>query len=75
MNTLEKVELTASVRHIKRFSKSIIPIYNSEVPDAVGRKTRKRRRRAQVVAKRFCFHANVITEPFKEIGHKNEIIK
>ena len=29
MNTIKKVELTASVHHIERFSKSGIPIYNS----------------------------------------------
>ena len=32
MSTSEKTELTSSVRHIERFSKSGIPIYNSEVP-------------------------------------------
>ena len=51
MNTLEKAELTASLRHIERFSKSVIPIYNPEVPDTAGRKTR-RRRRTQVIEKR-----------------------
>ena len=30
MNTMKKVELTASVHHIERFSKSGIPIYNSK---------------------------------------------
>ena len=50
---LEKTELTASVRRITRFLKSGIPIYNSEVPDTVGRKTRKRRIRTQAFAK--CF--------------------
>ena len=43
MDTLEKVELTASIGHIAIFLKSGIPIYNSEVP--TGRKTRRRRRR------------------------------
>ena len=57
MGTLEKAELTASIRHIVRFLKSGIPIYNSEVPDATGRKTR-RRRRIQAIAKRFAFHTN-----------------
>ena len=42
LNTLEKAELTASVRHIERSTKLGIPIYNSEVPDTDGRKTRKR---------------------------------
>ena len=40
MDTLEKAELTASIRHIERFLKSRIPIYNSEAPDTAGRKTR-----------------------------------
>ena len=31
MSISEKAELTASVRHIERFSKSGIPTYNSEV--------------------------------------------
>ena len=44
MNTLEKAELTTSIRHIERFLKSGISIYNSEVPDAAVRKTRRRRR-------------------------------
>ena len=32
MDTLEKVELTASISHIARFLKLEIPICNSEVP-------------------------------------------
>ena len=32
MDTLEKAALTASIRHIARFLKSEIPIYNSEIP-------------------------------------------
>ena len=42
MNSLEKAGLTASVDHIERFSKSGVPIYNSEVPDTAGRKMRRR---------------------------------
>ena len=38
MDTLEKAELTASIRHIAIFLKSRIPIYNFEVPDRAGRK-------------------------------------
>ena len=57
MDTLEKSELTSSIGHIARFLKSEIPIYNSEVPNKDGRKTR-RRRRTQAIAKRFAFHAN-----------------
>ena len=57
MHILEKGELTASIHHIARFLKSGIPIYSSEVPDTAGRKLRKRRR-ANVIAKRFACHAN-----------------
>ena len=49
MNTSEKAELSASIRHIERFSKSGIPIYNSEVPDMAGRKTTIRRKRTQAI--------------------------
>ena len=60
MDTLEKAENTASIRHIARFLKSGIPIYNSEVPDTPGRKTR--RIKTQAISKRFAFYANVINE-------------
>ena len=56
--TLEKAELTASIRCVAKFSKQGIPIYNSEVQDMAGRKTRKRR--TQAIAKRFAFYANSI---------------
>ena len=56
MNTSQKVELTASVGHIERFSKSGMPTYNSEVPGTAGRKTRRRK---QATAKRCAFHADV----------------
>ena len=65
MDTLEKAELTALIRHIGRFLKSGIPLFNIEVPDTAGRKTRKRRsrrRRAQSIAKCYAFHANAIRE-------------
>ena len=39
MNTSEKAELTVSVRHSERFSKSGIVIFNSDVPDNAYRKT------------------------------------
>ena len=45
MNTLEKVELTASVHYFERFSKSGISIDNSEVLNMADRKMRRRRRR------------------------------
>ena len=41
MDILEKAELTASILYIARFLKSGIPIYNSEVPDKAGRKTKE----------------------------------
>ena len=41
MDTLEKAELTVSVRHIAIFLKSGIPIYNSEDLDIAGRKKKK----------------------------------
>ena len=59
MSTSEKAKLTASIRYIERFSKSGIPIYNSEVPDEAGRKTR-RRRRTQAIEKRYAFQVNAI---------------
>ena len=49
MDTLGKAELTASIRHIAIFLKSEILIYNSQVPDAAGRKTRRGRRRTQAL--------------------------
>ena len=42
MNSSKKTKPTTSVRHIKRFSKSVIPIYNSEVPNTAGRKIRRK---------------------------------
>ena len=38
MDTMEKAELTASIRHIAIFLKSRVPIYNFEVQDTAGRK-------------------------------------
>ena len=72
MNTLEKAELSASVRQIERFSESRIQIYNSKVPDTAGRRTRsrrRRRRRTQVTAKRYTFHTNAINQT---CTHKSE---
>ena len=51
MDTLENPALITTIRHIARFLKSEIPIYNSEVPNKDGRRT-------QAIAKRFAFHAN-----------------
>ena len=54
MDTFRNAELPASIPDIARFLKLGIPIYNSEVPNAAGRKTRRRRTQG----KRFAFHAN-----------------
>ena len=56
IDTLEKAELTTSLRYIAIFLKSGIPIYNSKVPDTASRKTK--RRRTQAIAKRYAFHTN-----------------
>ena len=53
MNTSKKAELTASIYHIERFSKSGILIHNSKVPDMTGRETRKRR--TQRIKKCYAF--------------------
>ena len=37
MDSLEQAGPTASIRHIGRFLKSGIPIFNSEVPDTADR--------------------------------------
>ena len=39
MITSERIELTFSIRHIEKFLKSGVPIYNFEIPDTAGRKT------------------------------------
>ena len=44
MDSLEKAELTTSIGHIAKFLKSGMSIYNSEVPDMTGRKTRRKKR-------------------------------
>ena len=48
MNTLEKAEIIASIRHIERLSKSRILIHNFEVPEKMGR-------RIQAIAKRYLY--------------------
>ena len=53
MGTVEKAELTAT-----RFLESGLQIYDSEVQDTAGRKTRRRRRRTQTIAKCYAFQAN-----------------
>ena len=54
MGILEKAELTPLICHIARFLKSGIPIYNSDVPNMAGRKTR---RRTLAIVKSFAFYA------------------
>ena len=39
MDTLQKVELTTLSRHIARFLKPGMPIYNSKVLDMAGKKS------------------------------------
>ena len=53
MNTSEKAELTTSVRHIEKFSKSGTLIYNSEILPDVDR-------RIQAIAKRYPLQAKAI---------------
>ena len=48
MDILEKAKLTTLIRHAVRFLKSEEPIYNPEVPDTAGRKTRRRRKYRQL---------------------------
>ena len=72
MNTSQKTELTVPICHVQRFSKSGILIYNSEVPDTSGRKTRRtKRRRKKAIAKRYTFHKNAINKAQKIIVAQN----
>ena len=65
MNTLEKAELTALERHVERFPKLGIPIYNSEVAGTAGKKMgRRRRRRTNALSKGYGFHANAMKRFF-----------
>ena len=57
---LTEMEISILVSTLGGFLKSGIPIYKSEVPDTVGRKTR--RRRTLATAKRYAFHANAIKQ-------------
>ena len=54
LSNLEKAELTASIHHIVRFSKSGIPVYHFKVPRKAGRKTIKTRR-TQAIANNMRF--------------------
>ena len=55
MGTLEKATLNASISHIARFLKLEILIYNSNILDTTGIKTRGRRKK-QAIAKCFAIH-------------------
>ena len=71
MDTLEKAEITALISHIATILKSGIPIYNSEVPNTSGRKTR--RRTTQAMAKRYEFHANAIINDLTVCSFNNPL--
>ena len=58
---LWKAERAFSIRHIAKCLKSGISIYNSEVPDTVGRKTT--RKRTKTIAKCFTSYAKAIILP------------
>ena len=73
MDTLGNAEFTTSIRRIARFLKTGIPIYDSEVPDTAGRKTRKRRRK-HAIAKRLPFRANAVTLTKRNISHMSKQI-
>ena len=60
MNISEKAKFIASVRHIERFSKSEIPIYNSKVPEKLW----KRRRRNNDSYKTYAFQAKAKNDNF-----------
>ena len=53
MNTSEKAEPTASIRHIEKLSKLGIPIYNSKVPEKMGNGI-------QATTKSYTLQANAI---------------
>ena len=58
---LEKAELTALVHHMKRFSKPMIPIYNSEVPEtACSENNSGNKKKTRAFVKCYAFHPNSI---------------
>ena len=58
MTTLEIAELTNLVRHIDKFLKPRIPIYNSEALDKACSKIRRSKK--QAIAKRIVIHSSSI---------------
>ena len=67
MNTSERTELTTSLRHIERFPKSGIPIYNSKVSRTADRKTTMTR--TQAIAKRYGFYENAINLAYNKYNN------
>ena len=65
MDIMQTAELTVSIRHFARFLKSGISICNSEVIDAAGGKTT--RKRALAIGKPFVFYA-------KTNSHKIQVV-
>ena len=55
MNILEKAELITSIHHVDRFSKSAIPIHNSEISEILDR-----RKKRKAIAKRYALQANAV---------------
>ena len=74
VNTAEKAEIIAMVRHIERFSKSGISIYNSEVPDTADRKTTTKTITASTIAKRYVFHTNAKRKNYVNT-YPNDLLK
>lgn len=58
MTTLEIAEFTNLVRHIDKFLKPRIPIYNSEALDKACSKIRRSKK--QTIAKRIVIHSSSI---------------
>ena len=54
MDILKKAEIITSIRHIARFLKSGILIYNPEILDTTGRKTKRGSRRKTSYCKALC---------------------
>ena len=55
MDTLEKAELNTSIRHIAKFLKSGIPVYNSEVLGTAGRRARRLKRSISCNFSQSCY--------------------
>ena len=64
MDTLGKPKINASIGHIERFSKSRIPIYNSEVSATAGRKKKKKEMKKNTGSRKALFHANALNQNY-----------